>query len=90
MSAAMLKSGPKAEEAALPAWFCLEVLLHENVMIPWLGSYFVTKRFVVRNLCREVVGYCRKLVSRFRVTHKKKNEFPAGKTIRNKSNKKTW
>ena len=59
MSAAMLKPGPKAEETALPAWFCLEILLHESIMIPWFGSYFVTKRFAVGNLCREVVGYRR-------------------------------
>ena len=60
MSAAMLRPGPKAEETAfLPAWFCLEILLHENVMIPWFGSYFVTERFAVGNLCREVVGYRR-------------------------------
>ena len=30
MSAAVLKPGPKAEEMALPAWFCLEILLREN------------------------------------------------------------
>ena len=57
MSAAVLKPGPKAEEPALPALFCLEILLHENVMIPWFESYFVTKRFAVGNLSREVVGY---------------------------------
>ena len=33
VSAAMLKPGPKAEETALPAWFCLEILLRENIMI---------------------------------------------------------
>ena len=43
MSAAMLKTGPKAEETALPAWFCLEIMLHENVMIPWFGSYWSWK-----------------------------------------------
>ena len=52
----MPKPGPKAEETALPACFCLEILLHENVMILWFGSYFVTKRFAVGNLCREVVN----------------------------------
>ena len=59
MSAAMLKPGPKAEETALPARFCLEIRLHEIIMIPWFGSYFGTKRFAVGNLCREVVGYRR-------------------------------
>ena len=59
MSAAMLKPGPKAEETALPAWFCLKILQHEKVMMPWFGSYFVTKRFAVGNLCGEVVGYRR-------------------------------
>ena len=59
MSTTMLKPGPNAEETALLAWFCLEILLHENVMIPWFGSYFVTKRFAVGNLCREVVAYRR-------------------------------
>ena len=49
----------EGEETALPAWFCLEILLHENVMIPWFGRYFVTKRLAVGNLCREVVGYRR-------------------------------
>ena len=53
----MLKPGPKAEKTALPACFCLEILLHKNFMIPWFESYFVTKRLAVRNLCREVVGY---------------------------------
>ena len=59
MSAAELKPGPKAEEAALPAWFCLEILLRENIMIPGFGSYFVTKRLAVGCLCHEVVGYGR-------------------------------
>ena len=30
MPAAVLKTGPKAEEMALPAWFCLEILSGEN------------------------------------------------------------
>ena len=30
MSAAVLKPRPKAEEMALPAWFCLEILLRKN------------------------------------------------------------
>ena len=59
MSVAMLKPGPKAEETALSAWFYFEILLHENVMIPWFRSFFVTKRFAVGYLCREVVGYRR-------------------------------
>ena len=33
VSAAVLKPRPKAEEMALPAWFCLELLLRENIMI---------------------------------------------------------
>ena len=33
MSAALLKPGPKAEETALPAWFCLEIMLRESIMI---------------------------------------------------------
>ena len=50
MSAAVLKPGPKAEETdLLPAWFCLEILLHENIMIPWFGS------FLSRNVLPSVV-----------------------------------
>ena len=56
MSAAVLKPGPKAEETALPAWFCLEVLLRESIMI-W--EFSVTERLAVGNLCHEVVGYRR-------------------------------
>ena len=63
MSAAVLKPGAKAEETALPAWFCFEILLRENVMI-W--KLFVTKRLAVGNLRHEVVGYRRQFVSRFR------------------------
>ena len=44
----MLKPAPKAEETALCAWFCLEILLRENIII---SEFFVTKRLAVGNLC---------------------------------------
>ena len=47
MSAAVLKPA-KAEETALRAWFCLEILLRENIMI-W--EFFVTKRLAVGKMC---------------------------------------
>ena len=56
MSATVLKPGPKTEETALPALFCLEILLRESIMI---GEFFVTKRLAVGNLCHGVVGYRR-------------------------------
>ena len=56
MLAAELKLRPKAEETALPASFCLEILFRENIMTPCLRSYFVTKRLAAGNLCHEAVG----------------------------------
>ena len=56
MSAAVLKPGPNDEKTAPPDWFCLEILLRENIMI-W--EFFVTKRLAFGNLCHEVVGYRR-------------------------------
>ena len=32
VSAAVLKSDPKVEETALPAWFCLEILLRKSTV----------------------------------------------------------
>ena len=49
MPAAVLKPAPKAEELALlPAWFCLEILLREDIII---GTILVTTRLAVGNLC---------------------------------------
>ena len=46
MSAAVPKPGPKADETALlPAWFCLEILLHENVMIFMVWELFCHEMF---------------------------------------------
>ena len=33
LSAGVQEPAQKAEEAALPGWFCLEILLRENIMI---------------------------------------------------------
>ena len=51
VSAAMLKPGPKTEETALPAWFCIEILLHENIMIPWFGSYLLSINVLRSVIC---------------------------------------
>ena len=56
MSAAVLKPGPKAEETALPLGFVSRFCY---VKISRFGTFFVTTRLAVGNLCHEVVGYRR-------------------------------
>ena len=66
MSAAVLKTGLQAEETALPAWFCLEILLRESIMIDlgvisprnvWPSVICVTKLLdIVGKLCHVQVN----------------------------------
>ena len=70
MPAAVRKPGPKAEETALPAWFCLEILLRKNTMM-WelflsrnvLPSVIcVTKLLdIVGNLCHVLCEHTKKM-----------------------------
>ena len=72
MSAAVLKPGPKAEETALPAWFCLEII-EDEFWIFWLNLKCLQRlddlqnwhhfQTVLDNVCNFAVAYSRALVS---------------------------